>query len=253
MKRFFVYTTGRTGSTAICDELNNHPSIVCHQELFSTGYPDKEVQLYNLSFKDLVSEFSPEAVPFRFYKNQFDEATCLDEYITYLDQYARNKGAKCSGFKLLYNHATAWEDLDILSKCKRYDYSVLHCIRVDLAKLILSGIIADAKGVYNSKERVDFDEKILIDIERVKYLVKSRASTYERFENILKEHKFRYKNIKYEDYISERSSFYYNISNFLGIEHITPSLTDWKKMTPDSLEEIIENYHDLIAEFPNVL
>ena len=34
MTRFFLYTRGRTGSTPIIDELDSHPQLECHQELF---------------------------------------------------------------------------------------------------------------------------------------------------------------------------------------------------------------------------
>ncbi len=34
MNKFFIYTRGRTGSSAIIDELNSHSECVCHGEVF---------------------------------------------------------------------------------------------------------------------------------------------------------------------------------------------------------------------------
>ena len=112
--KFVLVTRGRTGSTAILDELNNTAAIATTQELFITWTFDE----------GLVGEVYKWAVPFDLWKRKykllhqifpslFSEEFQASRYLSALEQTARSTKKKVFGWKLLSSH---FEEREYISR-----------------------------------------------------------------------------------------------------------------------------------------
>mgnify|MGYP001305479801 CR=1 FL=1 len=247
MKKFFLYTDGRTGSTAVCDLIGKHPELCCWQELFTYG-----ADLGWLSTRDIAElpeieqEYDDEVVTHEAYcallGEDLDPRQRLDRYLGYLEQKAVSQGKSGFGFKALYNHASHWNVLDPL---RELSFDLIHHMRLNLARKYISGIIARARGVYNSKSSVEFDEKVLIDVDYGRLLVGTSLRRYRQYDMDVRASGFRCFSSVYEDFLRDKDSFMGSLFEFLGVERVVVGESDWVRVLPDDLGEIIENMDEV--------
>lgn len=87
MQHFVVIAMGRSGSSRLCDFLGRHPSVACHQEIFSPH----EVQAHlpkDLGLKLLDREF-----------RDSDPKAFLDEFLRFNETWFKDR--QWHGFKTI--------------------------------------------------------------------------------------------------------------------------------------------------------
>jgi LPS sulfotransferase NodH len=122
---------------------------------------------------------------------------------------------------------------------------VLHLVRRNLLKILVSRIAAEQRGLYHLEpgeqrpaDRVKLDvvdlsarlEKLATELERGSAL----AETWGAFP------------VAYEDLLRDRDATYAGVFDFLAVAPWTPTEEPLRKINPDSLAELVENF-DAVA------
>lgn len=240
MKKFFVFTTGRTGSTAICDELNSRDDMVCWQEIFNT-ISKHRLEQGNVSLPDEEKHFNDFGVPCQVYQGINPGSTVAD-FLTYTENRSASMGS-AMGFKLLYHEPNSWGGEGLLRQLKGRGYRCLHLVRQDHAGRTFSSLIANARGHYNTKNTLDWSgEKILIDPMQFTVRLKNGIVQIENARKTLRDVELPTLEIYYEDFVADPNGFHGMISGDLNLATQARTASEYKKVTPSDLGELIENY-----------
>lgn len=264
--KFVLLTTQRTGSTFIRLWLNSHPNLRCHSEIFFRRYRaadgfksyceanlGRRLLYYTLGrrrFTELPYNFGMKWMIERFlhelYDNPSFSAPWTDMTTEAWWKEYRPRGnsdlEKAVGFQLMYGQLADYRPLqEWIANPNVY---IIHLIRWNALKLLLSRIVARKTGQYHfagngSRQKVSLDpEKILTQLDRIVIVQEEMKNfpdnpyleiTYERF-------------FSDPDYIEESEK----ILSFLKIEKAKMEFpTFLKKLNPDSLEDLIENYDEI--------
>lgn len=220
---FVVLTRGRTGSTPIVADINQHPDVVCHQELFRSLPLDK--------LDDIIP----------CYERRKDEMS-IPEYL--VGPVAES--GDTVGFKVLINHfdeRTGLADA-LLNWPVRYIY-----LTRDPVRAALSGAIANARGAFNlyNKETNQellsrFEKKVQVDPAVVVESARHQSYWDDTWTTRLAEMGEPHLVISYEEYVSDRLGLMNRIFRFLGVEemaNIPP--TPYSKVTSDDVWDDILN------------
>lgn len=249
MKRFFMYTDGRTGSTAICDELGKHASICCWQELLSYGFGISAQDASSSSLSALEEKYADSVLPYEVFKlhhvGDLRGKAVLRQYIEYLESKARQRGKDAIGFKVLYHHASHWEADGALEVLRDLNFLVLHNMRLDLARKFVSGAIARMRNIWNTQEAFEFNERVLIDVPMAHKVMDRSKKTYRQRDEFIKTFGFDVLLTVYEDFLEEREAFLNRVFGFLEVPEQEVDRSTWKVVTPGDLSEIIENYEEV--------
>ena len=244
MTRFIIFTLPRTGSTLLSKSLNRHPEIFCDDEIF------------HFSFRDY---FSPNQ--FRFLKLSF-----LPKKINYvinfpitvlrlngfLNKYYTNKSGenfKARGFKLMYYQTFYMPGL--IKYLKKNDVKVILLLRENILRNALSDLRARATGIYHNQDDNEEQRSVLsklnVDTISLKEKMDDIVRQNQKLEAIVRD--MDYIKIRYEDF-AEWNTTMNKISDFLGVSHQEVS-AGTKKLNPDSLQEMIENYSEVESWLKN--
>ena len=241
MTRFFVMTRGRTGSTAIIDELNNVKTVMAAQELFIKH-----------EFKGLKNRIEqnlplPAMVPFHFWKTNsswwkktlrrfLDGQKLVYEYLKQIESIAQCKGAAAFGFKLLSHH---FNQTPFLKECLiDQGYRVIYLTR-SIPRQVISGMIAKQRGVYNRRNYKDVD-RYRIDVDEFEKSVQEETKAVQDDLAFIKNGCFDFIQVSYEDFIADRLVFFARVLDFLGVVSEIPEVSDYSVMIKD-LHYTIEN------------
>lgn len=238
MTKFVIFTLPRTGSTLLSKSLNRHPEIFCDDEIF------------HFSFRDY---FSPNQ--FRFFKIRF-----LSKKINYiinypgtylrlpsfLKQYFTNKkdeSFKARGFKLMYYQTFYTPGL--INYLKKNNIKVILLLRENILRNALSDLRARATGIYHNlddnEEQRSGMAKLNVDINALQQKMDDIVRQNNQLENIVSD--MDYIKIRYEDF-AEWDITINKIAAFLHVSQL-PVTAGAKKLNPDALEDMIENYTEV--------
>jgi len=228
MVKFVILTTQRSGSTFLWRYLDSHPEISSHGEMFlkslqrSDGYP-----AYWKS--GLIKRMNHFYAPDRSVRNY------IDHFLSTCEKH------KAAGFKLMYNQLSPYPELErwILNE----NVHVLHLIRKNILKMILSRETAARRQLYHNTEKNTQKLKVPLAAQS---LIKDIGEVEKEVEyHRDKCSNVPYLEIYYEDYfqnIVERTQV---LLDFLGIEQNNNMHCELKKINTESLRDIIENYDEV--------
>ena len=251
MKRFFLMTRGRTGSTAIVDELNNLKGVFAEQEIFRKG--DFRDALKEPFMQDFQFQF---AIPFdlwKLWKTQgswwrqtwkcmFDNRQMAGDYLRDLEEImARRKDASAFGFKALSHH---FIQKPFLKKVLiGQGYRAIYLTR-NIPRQVISGMIAKQRGVYNQKDYKD-DGRYRIDIDEFERSVVYGTRGVQKDMTFLRRCGFDFIEVSYEDFTADREAFFARVLEFLDIAFEVPKASDYSVMIKD-LRHTVENYDAIL-------
>lgn len=274
MNKFFLITRGRTGSTAVVDELNKCTSLCATQELFlalhfsniqnkkisklfdlvlpvifwkrkfqTANTPNKKYNIYY----DLIAPFIRWKQAHRFWKwipsiLNIDNIAA-DQYLNEAESLAELEGAASFGFKVLSHQL---DERPFLSELlKQRAYHAIYLTR-NITRQVLSGMVAAQRGFYNTQEKFKDERRYQIDLDEFQWLVQWEIQSVEKDIARLKGEKFDYIVVSYEEFTSNRQAFYEKIFDFLGLPTELPPNSDWSIVIKD-LRYTIANY-DAVVE-----
>jgi LPS sulfotransferase NodH len=214
-RRFIVLTRSRTGSNMLISFLNSHPHIYAEGEIFN--------RLHGRNHLDILSRAYGEQAPH----------------------------IKAKGFKIFYYHplddptSQVWDSLMNLDPLW-----VIHLKRRNILRTLVSRKIAGLRDVWTARsdEGRNLDSKKAVTFT-VQDLDEGFKQTREwEIEGEKKFEKDRLISVYYEDLISNPESTFKQITDFLGVEYVTPK-TILRKQNPESLKKLITNYNELKNAF----
>jgi len=260
MIKFLIITQPRSGSAWFMSCLNSHPQIYCPRlpTLFSK-YNLSPIKRFKPRFLQVDNPISPYyKYRSRSFKRQIahrlNRNKLIHEFLS--DLYAENHNAQSVGYKVNYSQINRYSA--IISWIKQNDVKIIHLIRINLLKRLVSHKVANARNLLHSTQAVEpmkiyIDPKILIkDFERRQ----KRFDKYrKRFIEVLD---VPFLEVAYESLVADFYTEIRKVLQFLEIDKFMPLTSDFVKVNPDSLEDIVENYSEIKqtlmnTEFDNFL
>lgn len=259
MIRFFLLTRGRTGSTAVIDELNKTGILCATQELFlkykwdiENSSPNNWDPKNSSPKKGFTYELLPPYELWKFWKSGAwwkklllllrQEKALAAKYFDEAEDRAQLRNAQGFGFKVLSNNFDERPFLlDILTQ---RNYKMLYLTR-NLAHQVLSGMIANQRGIYNSLEEVNDIHRYSIDLKEFEDRVNWEKQCVENDYALLKKQEHNFLIVSYEEFCEDKQSFFSKVFNFLELPIIIPDPSDYTVVIKDPAYTI-ENYADVV-------
>jgi LPS sulfotransferase NodH len=133
------------------------------------------------------------------------------------------------------------EVLDLLQQ-KRF--KIIHIWRKNILKIYLSRVKAEQTGIYVSKKIVD-RSKIHLDDELLITNLNNIKATQGKLLKLIESLRLEYFNIQYENLLTNREKELEKILEFLELDAKFNLTTYLKKINPDNLVDIIDNYYEI--------
>lgn len=225
---FVVLTRGRTGSTPVVADINQHPDVVCHQELFRPA-PIR-------SPHDIAPSY--EAV------RESGRALSAEDYLKETERVAP---AAQVGFKALLQDLGRHAGIG-LERFMLDNLRILYLTR-DPVTSALSAAIANARGAFNrhvslsDKDYLDrLAKRVSLDPFEVVEGAKHQQYWDDYWRARLPEENVPHLVISYEEYVSDRLGLMSRIFGFMGVAEIA-SLppTPYLKVTSEDVWSDIIN------------
>ena len=237
MVKYFMYTDGRTGSTAMCDVLSIDQKVWSSQELFTFG------DTFGAPLEDpvtLVDGNVVEVVPC------YRTGLSPSKYLKAVEESLSDAGYCAFGFKLLYNHATHWGGRELLELLRDHGFKPFHNIRTDFKRKALSGYMARVRGVWNSEKDVLYSEKVVVDLFQLEKSIEMSRNRCDMQKKLLIEIFGAILETQYEGFLEDEAKYVNQVFEYLGIGVVrAQKASSWKKVLPNDLSEVVENYKEL--------
>jgi LPS sulfotransferase NodH len=230
MKKFIILTTQRTGSTLLWQFLNLHPQIDGHGEVFLKMMKRED------SFNAYINGLRLGGV-----KKVFFYKELIDEFFIHLENHAPPE-TRAIGFKLMYNQLNP----KLKSYLIKNDFGILHLIRKNYLKIIISRESAQKRSFYHAKKDNEI-EKIKVDLN-TNLLLQALDQISAEVDKCKNEFSScNYQEVFYEDFVSDRKSESLKILQFLNLPDLDLGNQEFPlmKINSDKLPEIIENYSNV--------
>ncbi|MCU7555326.1 Stf0 sulfotransferase family protein [Alteromonas sp. ASW11-19] len=242
MKKFVILTTQRSGSTLLWRYLNQHPSIKGHGEIFLRNTDREDSYRMYLKTRRLG-----------LIQNRLARGRMIDSFMKTL--IPDDRETKSFGFKLMYTQ----RNRDLTRYLKANDFHIIHLIRQNVLKTYISRVTAQARNTYHAEpgEKV---EKVTITLQTDTLINELRT-----IKNEIEYHRklfsdSPYMEVFYEELIDDKKGVTQSILEHLSLdtEKVPKMEFPLKKINPDNLAELIENYDEVErllrqSEFGNLL
>lgn len=227
MNKFIVLSTQRSGSSFVCSLLDSHPRIRCLEEIFMRR--------------------NRNAITYRSYRNAslrrrlehlLERRRSIESYLAGV--YDAQPDLDAVGFKLMYEQVQRYPEL--VDWCRSNDVMVVHLIRMNALKTIVSRQVALKRGVYLSTKPVKpvtvslNTSRLVPELERAARLVDTNRSIFSSLP---------YTELFYEHFLARRGEELGRVLSFLGCDDDVQLTSDLVKTSPDSLATLIDNYEDV--------
>lgn len=245
MKKFIIMTRGRTGSTAIIDELSKVKGVcsAAHELILKMDFSELLMK-YPMLIKNYGS-----MIPFELWKTKspwwrriqrclLDDNELIRRYLEEVETFALREGASAFGFKVLSNH---FMETTILKEILlERGYCAIYLKR-NIPHQVISGLIANLRGVYSTDSEYLDDNSYQIDIEEFHNLVKWETQEVENDITFLATAGFKFIEVSYEEYMKNRQEFFNRVLGFLGVQAELPPASSYRVLIKD-IKHTIGNY-----------
>jgi len=233
--KFVVYGVPRVGSNFFISQLNCHPDILCHYEIFHRnaiydGFADKSE---SSSWLEAVSLQERNASPEKFQTKLFEE----------------HYGYTHVGYNLFPGQN------DIVLKCSIADPNLKKIIlkRKNIIENYISFRIAVKTKIWSSKDAKDkgvdetrIDKRVRFEREEFIQHVRRINRFYDNLENNITLRQNEYLAIYYEDLLRDRQAVLDRVYDFLDVKQVMLSeITTFDKQNKEELRELVINYEEL--------
>lgn len=233
--KFVIVGTQRTGTTLIRTSLSSHPDVFCAGEAFLLGRrPYRKPDGY--------WQFRRQSVGRRLKSLSAPESSAAD----FLDHLYRDGDYSAAGFKLMLSHCRLRPWLWPLLESRGVRAILVH--RINPLKTLVSRLTAAKSGVYHvsgehKAPTIEIDTANLIrDLDSIGEDVLTWRKMLDNSTDYIE--------IAYEEYLEDQVGKNQEIQQFLQVPHATLS-SNLKKVNPDDLSRVIDNYDDVIETLRN--
>lgn len=222
INKFIVYGIPRVGSNFFISQLNLHPNILCHYEVFH------KKSIY-LAFEKNLIDFSLE-----------DRNKDPQSFVEHL--WDNNHGEKTVGYNIFPNQNE--QILQASAQDKTLKKIILK--RKDILKNFISLKIASQTGSWSSNVISNKDKRIHFDLQEFISYVNRMNTFYVNLENNIYLNNDDCLILYYEDFIADKQKKLNEVFDFLGeSEFVLPVEHKFKKQNPEKIEDLVINYFEL--------
>jgi hypothetical protein len=252
-KRYFlIYSPGRSGSTAIADELSGTRSVVCFQEpiISIDSFPDEDKGGLIDGFREGGIETLAQR---RNSVHRYGTVKLVDPTATpasYLDMVEHHKGHTdklAVGFKSVKGQIETFPDF--WPEIAKRGYIAFCLTRRNFVKAALSAVIARQKGFYNTEVEEQLKEyreqKVVVPVDMLGDYITEFKDELRDAPNYLRKLGFVPHKFYYEDFLADREQFYLRMFDILGLPFEMPEKSTFKKLVPADLRDFIENHAEV--------
>lgn len=237
MKRFFVYTRGRTGSSALVDDLNQHPQIVCHQELLAEN-------------ENFIAGPSRENC-YSLWMNKVNNPS-IEAYWEYLDVLASTAGASINGMKILVNQFEE-RTPDGIEAVWNTDVKIIYLVRDPVCEAV-SLMLSETRNLYNLQygdkqeiKRWTSLKSVCLDPKRIDREIDHIIDCFKKQTDLFKIITNPILMITYEKYFGDRETTYQEILDFLQVCSVLPPQDNgFIKVTSPGWKNDVENIDEIL-------
>ncbi|MEM6385005.1 MAG: hypothetical protein AAF718_02090 [Pseudomonadota bacterium] len=243
MKRFFLLTAGRTGSTAVLDSLNKLPSVVALQEPFLKGRDPKEgLKTAQGSVPFFENHLNSQGMLSRGL-SKLSERSHVESYLKIIEAKSTTRSTKAFGFKALRHH---FKDHRTLSNIllKRAYHCI--CLKRDAIRQSISLQVARQRGLYNTTKDLKDTVPVHIDMNELQKSVENETQRVALDVDEFKARGFPLILVDYETFSDDPRKFFYEIQDLLDLPRDLPPASDYKRVIKN-LKDTISNYDEVQA------
>lgn len=231
MQRFIIAGTQRTGTSLIESTLNSHSDIRCLGEVFL--FRRGRGKFVEGSYRQFVDQRRCA----RSIAHYTDRRRLVTEY---LEQFYQVSDARAAGFKFMLSQAREFPDA--IRYLQENRIKILHVVRDNALKTLVSRISARTRKLYHSIEDIEA-EKVYLPPRK---LLKSLAQILdegEQWKRLAADNP--YIKISYESFLVDREQVLRDALGFLGVEYVASMSSDLKKINPENLSDVVENFDEV--------
>lgn len=237
MTKFVVFTTPRTGSSLLIKSLDAHPEILCAGELFFF-----KGEIYHNEWHYPFLRLPLIGNKLNYAVNYLKVKSSLPGFLNrfYAD---KNDGLKAKGFKLM--HFQTFYTPGIFDYLKRSNVKVIVLIRKNVLRNTLSDLRARSTKVYHNEGNSDTltIPRFKINLQELDKKMKQIEGFNVQLDKTTKG--LNRKIIYYEDFENWNETIS-DVLHYLEVKDM-PLKAASKKLNPESLEDMIENYEETVS------
>lgn len=241
-------TRGRTGSTVIMDELNMIKNV---RGAVIEPFLKADFSVLVNRQPELIEQMKI-MIPFEIWKTQgswwklnryfLNTEGLINLYLKSAEDSGIREGVRLFGFKVLSNH---FEETPLLKETLiNRGYRVVYLKR-NIPRQVISGVIANQRGTYNTKSDYHDDNRYHINTEEFQNLVKWGMQAVLNDIAFLKMVGFKFIEVSYEEFVANRQEFFDKVLGFLGISSELPKASTYSVMIKDPMYTIV-NYREIV-------
>lgn len=247
--RFVIYGIQRTGTIFLMSLLDSHPNILCIGELFQNK---SECVQYSIPRYKLYIESSAiyqvldsviRKIKLNGYLGTIMRKIMINRYLDTIYSLSATTGNDAIGFKLMLNQVKRYPIvLDYLSENK---FKVIHVVRENILKTYISRLRAQQTGVYASTHPTQ-KIKVPVPINSLLEDLDSLSEENNALGNSVSRLGLDHLTISYEQIAHNREPELQEVLSFLGVSETAELKSRLVKLTPDNLEQAVENYDEIV-------
>ncbi len=228
MSKFIIYGTPRSGTTLLVSLLDDHPAVFCVGEALKKRHANIRHAEYAYEVyrrRNLVSRI----------RDIVSRRGLLEDYLDFL--YGR-PGYEAVGFKFHHVHGRRFPT--IVDYFREHDVRVVRIKRRNLLKKHVSAVTARARNVYATDRELEVF-KVSLDTDTLVGDLDALAREEDEIERTVAG--LATTTVVYEDLCADFEAAGSKVLRFLGVsDHERTLATPIKKINPDDLASIVENY-----------
>jgi hypothetical protein len=236
MDKFIILSAHRSGTTLLISSLESHHKIQCHKRVFSIDVIIRRLLMVDrpgsLFYAYRTASFK-RRIDYIFRKKQL-----MGSFLSEL--YIPSNGAKVVGIRVIYQQVD--KHPEILQWATENNVGVIHLIRENSLKTLVSAETARKRGLAHSTSKVDL-VTIRLSPLKLKLQLARLTGQIEKYRRRLKD--IPHLELTYESLAAQRETETNRVLAFLEIDERVPLTTNLVKLNPNSLEEITENYPEI--------
>ncbi len=256
MHRFVIFGRGRSGTTVVTDELGMHPQIAVpidlyqHEGLYWNLLEPFAAQTLEgvtadsaeLRHGEVPLPYDPWCVVHAVQSGAGNYATYLEELEAWAE---RRPGVRAGGFKIIDSQLLA--RVGLLDVLHERGYRIVNVHRRNVIRQALSGLLAQARGVFNAKNYEVSDATYEIDPTAFLVEIKWILQWTRTWDHQIARRGMQSVDVEYEAFLADRRAFYRPIFELLEVDPVLPPASEFTRMTPKDLSSTIRNYAQIAA------
>jgi LPS sulfotransferase NodH len=232
--KFIILCRSRTGSNLLLNQLQFHQNIRMFYEVFSQDQSPKE-------FWDYIN-----------YDIQNIRNIKQNDPIKFIETFVFREmplNVQAVGFKLFYYHAQEAKTQEIWQYLQaNQELKIIHLVRKNLLQTYISQQIALTTNSWylKSGKQVKNNPAIALDYEQTRKAFEETKKLEADNDTFFQNHQVI--KVFHEDLVKDNIAGMAKIQNFLNVK-TTPVSISTQKRSPQSLQQVIQNYSELKANF----